>query len=124
MIKIISEFSIILFSLFLDFKYAYFLIISKLSLVKCFFLEGYLNSIATFVIIVQFSIINLSTEIVHYPLVMLILFNMLPKVNTIFILLDCWLCDLIVAEINNFTKKFKDLFGGRLKIKFVQDTEF
>ena len=55
---------------------------------------------------------------------MLILFNMLPKINTIFIFLDCWLCDLIVAEIDNFTKKFKDLFGGRLKIKFVQDTEF
>ena len=124
MIKIISEFSIILFSLFLDFKYAYFLIISKLSLVKCFFLEGYLNSITTFVIIVQFSIINLSTEVVHYPLTMLILFDMLPKVNTIFILLDCWLRDLIVAEIDNFTKKFKDLFGGRLKIKFIQDTEF
>ena len=124
MIKIISEFSIILFSLFLDFKYAYFLIISKLSLVKCFFLEGYLNSITTFVIIVQFSIINLSTEVVHYPLVMLIIFDMLPKVNTIFILLDCWLRDLIVAEIDNFTKKFKDLFGGRLKIKFIQDTEF
>ena len=108
----------------MDFEYAYFLIVSKLSLVISLFLEGYLNSIATFVIIVQFSIINLSTEVVHYPLVMLILFDMLPKVNTIFILLDCWLCDLIVAEIDNFTKKFKDLFGGRLKIKFIQDTEF
>ncbi len=124
MIKIISEFSIILLSLFLDLEYAYFLIVSKLSSVTCLFLEEYLNSIAAFVIIVQFSIINLSTEIVHYPLVMLILFNMLPKVNTIFILLDCWLCDLIVAEIDNLTKKFKDLFGGRLKIKFIQDTEF
>ena len=124
MIKIISEVSIILLSLFLDLEYAYFLIVSKLSSVTCLFLEEYLNSIAAFVIIVQFSIINLSTEVVHYPLVMLILFNMLPKVNTIFILLDCWLCDLIVAEIDNFTKKFKDLFGGRLKIKFIQDTEF
>ena len=124
MIKIISKFSIILLSLFLDFEYAYFLIVSKLSLVISLFLEGYLNSISTFMIIVQFSIINLSTEVVHYPLVMLILFDMLPKVNTIFIFLDCWLCDLIVAEIDNFTKKFKDFFGGRLKIKFVQDTEF
>ena len=124
MIKIISDFSIILLSLFLDLENAYFLIVSKLSLVISLFLEGYFNSIATFVIIVQFSIINLSTEVVHYPLVMLILFDMLPKVNTIFILLDCWLSDLIVAEIDNFTKKFKDLFGGRLKIKFIQDTEF
>ena len=124
MIKIISEFSIILLSLFLDLENAYFLIVSKLSLVISLFLEGYLNSISTFMIIVQFSIINLSTEVVHYPLVMLILFDMLPKVNTIFILLDCWLCDLIIAEIDNFTKKFKDLFGGRLKIKFIQDTEF
>ena len=124
MIKIISEFSIILLSLFLDLENTYFLIVSKLSFVISLFLEGYLNSISTCMIIVQFSIINLSTEVVHYPLIVLILFDMLPKVNTIFILLDCWLCDLIVAEIDNFTKKFKDLFGGRLKIKFIQDTEF
>lgn len=103
MIKIISEFSIILLSLFLDLENTYFLIVSKLSLVISLFLEGYLNSIAAFVIIVQFSIINLSTEVVHYPLIVLILFDMLPKVNTIFILLDCWLRDLIVAEIDNFT---------------------
>ena len=114
----------ILFPLFLDLEYAYFLIVSKLSFVKCLFLKEYLNSIATFVIIVQFSIINFSTEIVHYSLIMLILFDSFSKVHTIFILLNCWLRDLIVAEIDNFTKKFKDLFGGRLKIKFIQDTEF